>query len=91
MTIQPEKLTELARLVKEVAAQESMKYVATYAGALAELATLHDEIARHPKGTAENYTAFAATRKLWDAARVYAKKYGLLHPTDALRDMGYPV
>lgn len=91
MTIQPEKLTELARLVKEVAAQESMKYVATYAGALAELATLHDEIARHPKGTPENYAAFAATRKLWDAARMYAKKYGLQHPTDALRDMGYPV
>jgi hypothetical protein len=91
MPIQPEKLTELARLVKEVAAQESMKCVATYAGALAELSTLHDEAARHPKGTPENFAAFTATRKLWDAARVYAKKYGLQHPTDALREMGHSV
>lgn len=91
MTTLSEKLHELARLVKEVTAPESMKHVATYAGALAELATLHEEIAKHPKGTPENYAAFATTRKLWDAARVYAKKYGLQHPTDALRDMGYPV
>jgi hypothetical protein len=91
MTIHPEKLQELARLVKEVAAQPGMKHAATYAGAIAELACMHDEAARHPKGSPKNHAAFAATRKLWDAARVYAKKYGLQHPTDALRDMGYPV
>ena len=87
----PEKLLELARLVKEVADQPSMKQVATYAGALAELSTLHDEAARYPKGTPENAAAFAATRKLWDAARMYSKKYGLPHPTEALRDMGHAV
>jgi hypothetical protein len=91
MTTLPEKLTELAHLVKEVTEQPGMKHVATYAGAIAELAYLHDEVAKHPKGSSENCAAFAATRKLWDAARVYAKKHGLPHPTNALRDMGYPV
>jgi hypothetical protein len=87
----PEKLIELARLVKEVADQPSMKQVAMYAGALAELSTLHDQAARYPQGTPENFAAFAATRKLWDAARVYAKKYSLQHPTEALREMGHAV
>jgi hypothetical protein len=84
-------LHRLASLLQEVADDPKLRNIAAYAGALAELAAMHDAVAKLPKGSPENRAAFAATRKSWDAARVFAAKHGLQHPTAALREMGYSV
>jgi hypothetical protein len=89
MTTNRPMLIELSSLLQEIASDPNMRHVATYAGAIAELAHLHETIAALPTYSPERMRAFEATRKPWKAATVFAAKYGLQHPTDALREMGY--
>jgi hypothetical protein len=83
------KLSQLAALLRDVADNPNVRHIASYAGAIAELAHLHDAIERLPLGSPERMRAFDATRRPWKAATVFAAKYGLQHPTQVLLDMGY--
>ncbi|HEY3654009.1 MAG TPA: hypothetical protein VGL34_03385 [Steroidobacteraceae bacterium] len=89
--VTPEQIIKAVATAREVFPEKSLRDCVKYAGAIAELAVMHDVLKQHPKGSAENRRLFGLTAKPWNAARVFAHEKGMPHPSVILKEMGYDV
>ena len=84
-------LLKLAGLLRELFNSDDYRTVCTYSDHIASLQDAHDEAAKHPKGSPENYRLYGIATKTYRIALSYAIKNGLPRPNDVLAECGYGV